>query len=103
MRAQYVFRTYDADNDGNLRPAELATLLAHIRIAYAQPPLALAEADEEACMLHAALVAEGGVLCLRVFREAVGQLRVRGCSRLFRSDFPLWCVRVRGRLRLGSG
>ena len=105
LRAQYIFRTYDADEDGLLAPPELATLLSDVRRAYGNPPLPAHEALAEAVDLIADLEAAGGsapALSLSSFRAAVGQLRVRGCSRLFRCDTPLFRDDVPSPLAPGS-
>ena len=107
LRAQYVFRVYDVNCDGELSVAELATLVSHVKLAYGHPAVTREEERSEAAALHASLAgaaagatagatagaamgASGARLSLGVFRDAVGQLRLRGCSRLFRSEFPLF-------------
>ena len=103
LRSQYIFRTYDADEDGWLTPPELAQMLADVRRLYGNPPTSREEALAEATSLAHELESEMSVathlpprsadepaLSLAAFRAAVGQLRVRGCSRLFRSDTPLF-------------
>ena len=126
LRAQYIFRMYDMDEDGRLSSAELARLLGDVRAAYNTPPLPYDESLDEAIRLSRQLrigeestASGGGGACgdggggggaatvatsetswasteaaddglsLSNFRLAVGQLRVRGCSRLFRTDTPL--------------
>jgi len=90
LRAQYVFRVYDQDGDGELSATELAVLLGHVRLAYGQPSLEVEAEMAEAAALHEQLTgAVGTRLTLPVFREAVGQLKLRGCSRLYRTEFPL--------------
>ena len=94
LRAQYIFRCYDRDGDGALSLPELSVLLAHVRRAYGNPPLASAEEDAEARRAWGLLLGggahAGGVLTFAVFREGVGALRLRGCSRLFRLSSPLF-------------
>ena len=90
LRAQYVFRVYDHDGDGELSATELAVLLGHVRLAYGQPSLEVEAEMAEAASLHEQLTgAVGTRLTLTLFREAVGQLKLRGCSRLYRTEFPL--------------
>jgi hypothetical protein len=94
LRAQYVFRVYDQDGDGELSATELAVLLGHVRLAYGQPSLEVEAEMAEAASLHEQLTgAVGTRLTLPLFREAVGQLKLRGCSRLYRTEFPL-CLPV---------
>ena len=90
LRAQYVFRVYDHDGDGELSATELAVLLGHVRLAYGQPSLEVeAEMAEAATLLEQLTGAAGRRLTLSLFREAVGLLKLRGCSRLYRTEFPL--------------
>ena len=96
LRAQYIFRTYDADEDGRLAPTELAQLLADVRRLYGNPPSNASDTLAEATALAFELDRDGRgptgapALSLAAFRAAVGQLRIRGCSRLFRAEMPLF-------------
>ena len=100
LRAQYIFRCFDRDGDGILSLAELGLLLLRVRQAYGQPPLALHELQAEARrsleqLLGPEAAGPGGgapatALSLPLFRDGVGGLKLRGCSRLFRVAGPLF-------------
>lgn len=103
LRAQFIFRAYDADGDGSLSVSELATLLHHVREAYEHPTLSQERQLAEAAETHLAL-SSGGALTLGLFREAVGSLRLRGCSRARRppSDFAARRIVLRAAARSDS-
>eukprot|EP00964_Phaeocystis_antarctica_P018120 scaffold10046_cov69-Phaeocystis_antarctica.AAC.1 len=94
LRAQYIFRCFDRDGDGTLSLAELGLLLLCVRQAYGHAPLPPHEQQAEARrsleqLLGQEAAGPGGgapaaVLTLSLFRDGVGALRLRGCSRLFR-------------------
>ena len=90
LRAQYIFRMYNEAEDGVLSVPEVSKLLADVRAAYGTPsPFQTHEdAIREATQLIAHLGGGSSGLSLAAFRSAVGQLRVRGCSRLFRLEQP---------------
>ena len=100
LRAQYIFRCFDRDGDGILSLAELGLLLLRVRQAYGQPPLPSHELQAEARrsleqLLGQEAAGPGGgapaaALSLPLFREGVGALKLRGCSRLFRVASPLF-------------
>eukprot|EP00966_Prymnesium_polylepis_P211182 4890654-Prymnesium_polylepis.1 len=81
---------YDADGDGYLSVDDLALLMAEVDAAYGRSPLPADLQCAEAAMAMARLSHGGGALSLSGFRDAVGSLQLRGCSRLFRFDAPLF-------------
>ncbi|XP_014674733.1 PREDICTED: uncharacterized protein LOC106814873 [Priapulus caudatus] len=84
QRCRYIFRFYDQDQDGYLQFEEFKMLIKDIRD-IKNLPTAEDEVDQEA-LASAKLfeAAESSALSLSEFLTAVGQLRFRGTSLLFR-------------------
>ncbi|KNC48981.1 serine/threonine protein phosphatase [Thecamonas trahens ATCC 50062] len=88
-RLTYIFSLYDTDGDGTISGSEFAAMLADIATARARgtrPPQAESEAD--AALAWATVFGfdslAAGSLDFRAFHTAVGEMRIRGTSKLFR-------------------
>ncbi|XP_072031305.1 uncharacterized protein [Amphiura filiformis] len=88
MRCRYIFRYYDVNNDGLMEFTEFKALVADIRRLKNQP---ITDDIVESEALDSAKVfgtEPRAILALMDFLNAVGQLKFRGTSSLFRLSQP---------------
>ncbi|CAL4139946.1 unnamed protein product, partial [Meganyctiphanes norvegica] len=103
QRCRHIFRYYDADSDDMLTKSEVSSMLEDIAKQHRQEqtPETMEEKLQQALTIFEA--EEDGKVGLTAFLMAVGNLRFRGTSVLFRSNVSVvsyllhnrdWCRRV---------